>query len=78
MIGLNQDCLGTYIILGLHTVISCLKIEYDYPVHFAVLVGTLILIYFEMNYSKPESIYNPIMAMRFSAMFTFQLDNTKR
>ena len=23
-------------------------------------------------------IYNPIMAMEFSAMFTFQLDNTKR
>ena len=26
----------------------------------------------------PECIYNPIMAMGFSAMFTFQLDNTKR
>ena len=26
----------------------------------------------------PERIYNPIMAMGFSAMFTFQLDNTKR
>ena len=25
-----------------------------------------------------ERIYNPIMAMGFSAMFTFQLDNTKR
>ena len=28
--------------------------------------------------SKPEHIYNPITAMGFSAMFTFQLDNTKR
>ena len=26
----------------------------------------------------PEHIYNPIMAMGFSAMFTFHLDNTKR
>ena len=26
----------------------------------------------------PEGIYNPITAMGFSAMFTFQLDNTKR
>ena len=25
-----------------------------------------------------ERIYNPIMAMGFSAMFSFQLDNTKR
>ena len=28
--------------------------------------------------SQPQRIYNPIMAMGFSAMFTFQLDNTKR
>ena len=27
---------------------------------------------------KPEPIYEPITAMGFSAMFTFQLDNTKR
>jgi hypothetical protein len=26
----------------------------------------------------PERIYDPITAMGFSAMFTFQLDNTKR
>jgi hypothetical protein len=26
----------------------------------------------------PERTYNPITAMGFSAMFTFQLDNTKR
>ena len=26
----------------------------------------------------PERIYNPITAMGFSVMFTFQLDNTKR
>ena len=26
---------------------------------------------------KPKGIYNPITAMGFSAMFTFQLDNTK-
>ena len=35
-----------------------------------------------MNYgdvmSLPECIYYPITAMGFSAMFTFQLDNTKR
>ena len=29
-------------------------------------------------YVLPEHIYNPIMAMGFSAMFTLQLDNTKR
>ena len=27
--------------------------------------------------AKPERIYNPITAMGFSAMFNFQLDNTK-
>ena len=27
--------------------------------------------------TMPERIYNPIMAIGFSAMFTFQLDNTK-
>jgi hypothetical protein len=27
---------------------------------------------------KLERIYNPITAMGFSAMFTFQLDNTER
>ena len=30
------------------------------------------------NLKVPERIYNPITAMGFSAMFTFQLDNTKR
>ena len=29
-------------------------------------------------HNLPERIYNPITAMGFSAMFTFQLDNTKR
>ena len=29
-------------------------------------------------YIVPECIYNPITAIGFSAMFTFQLDNTKR
>ena len=29
-----------------------------------------------MNRPVPERIYNPITAMGFSAMFTFQLDNT--
>ena len=28
--------------------------------------------------TPPERIYNPITAMGFSAMFNFQLDNTKR
>jgi hypothetical protein len=28
--------------------------------------------------AMPERIYNPITAMGFSAMFTFQLDNIKR
>ena len=32
----------------------------------------------EPKYLLPERIYNPITAMGFSAMFTFQLDNTKR
>ena len=30
------------------------------------------------NETMLERIYNPITAMGFSAMFTFQLDNTKR
>ena len=32
----------------------------------------------EVVYVLPEHIYNPITVMGFSAMFTFQLDNTKR
>ena len=35
-------------------------------------------IFFSSRLSMPERIYNPITAMGFSAMFTFQLDNTKR
>jgi hypothetical protein len=31
-----------------------------------------------LSVTMPERIYNPITAMGFSAMFTFQLDNTKR
>ena len=31
-----------------------------------------------LNMTVPKRIYNPIMAMGFAAMFTFQLDNTKR
>jgi hypothetical protein len=30
------------------------------------------------QWTLPERIYNPITAMGFSAMFTFQLNNTKR
>ena len=33
---------------------------------------------FEKEEGVPERIYNLITAMEFSAMFTFQLDNTKR
>ena len=29
-------------------------------------------------WTLPQGIYNPITEMGFSAMFTFQLDNTKR
>ena len=32
----------------------------------------------EIGQTMPERIYNPIMAMGFSTMFTFQQDNTKR
>ena len=32
----------------------------------------------EVELTLPERIYNPITAMGFSAMFTFQLDNTNR
>ena len=32
---------------------------------------------FKYRMTLPELIYNPITAMGFSAMFTFQLDNTK-
>ena len=31
-----------------------------------------------VDMAKPERIYTPITAMGFSAMFIFQLDNTKR
>jgi hypothetical protein len=31
-----------------------------------------------MRIIMPERIYNPIMAIEFSAMFNFQLDNTKK
>ena len=31
-----------------------------------------------LRLSRPNCIYNPITAMEFSAMVTFQLDNTKR
>ena len=37
-----------------------------------------VCMYLQFWNSKPERIYNPITAMGFSAMFTFQLDNTKR
>ena len=41
------------------------------------------MVYFDNSMEKllpaiAKRIYNPIMAMWFSAMFTFQLDNTKR
>ena len=43
-------------------------ISHDYSVNFI-----------QINWwTKPERIYNPIRAMGFLAMFTFQLDNTKR
>ena len=49
------------------------------PIHYIIPYGTgreslksLVLL------TWPEYIYNPITAMGFSAMFTFQLDNTKR
>jgi hypothetical protein len=32
----------------------------------------------DLEEAWPECTYNPITAMGFSAMFTFQLDNTKR
>ena len=32
----------------------------------------------QQQQSLPECIYNPITAMGFSALFTFQLDNTKK
>ena len=34
--------------------------------------------YANFQLTKPERIYNPITPMGFSAMFTFQLNNTKR
>ena len=36
------------------------------------------LIHYTMHPSLPERIYNPITAMGFWVLFTFQLDNTKR
>ena len=36
------------------------------------------MITYFLEQSLLERIYNPITAMGFSAMFTFQLDNTKR
>ena len=45
--------------------------------HYRTLINQL-LSYLYGGVSRPEGIYNPITAMGFSAMFTFQLDNTKR
>ena len=51
---------------------SLVQIMHDYQLQ--------VTINFQLNTNKykPEHIYNPITAMGFSAMFTFQLDNTKR
>ena len=50
--------------------------------HMPRLHGNLKNIVLKSNRFKkgiiPERIYNPITAIGFSAMFTFQLDNTKR
>ena len=61
-------------------------------VAYAELSGVVVLQLFQTRYEsgrsvlndmpgqliKPKRIYNPITAMGFSAMFTFQLGNTKR
>ena len=53
---------------------DALKIKVN-TVFSVYIVFTLI---FNASDIMPERIYNPITAMGFSAMFTFQLDNTKR
>ena len=44
----------------------------------AVILKFLRLKLWLLYRTMPEHIYNPITAMGFSAMFTFQLDNTKK
>ena len=50
-------------------------LEIKYPTLFLFLMAIIGL--FQCD-PWLERIYNPITAMGFSAMFTFQLDNTKR
>ena len=51
-----------------------------HKLHWTLQVWVPYCIYTDYGHkkAKPERIYNPITAMGFSAMFTFQLDNTKR
>ena len=49
-----------------------------YPIIFKQFVEKLGAEFVSWVKAEPERIYNPITAMGFSAMFTFQLDNTKR
>ena len=50
-------------------------LDFYFPFQFWTSIS---LFYLNLNLPLPERIYNPITAMGFSAMFTFQVDNTKR
>ena len=53
-------------------------LESAYMYYSAIIIVTGNSIQICDHKTQFEHIYNPITAMGFSAMFTFQLDNTKR
>jgi hypothetical protein len=63
------------------------KVVEQYPISFSFVCGAvsfdlveqyLLILWSSIPLTLPERIYNPITAMGFSAMFIFQLNNTKR
>ena len=74
------EAMGWAYVSEYHTTIS---VELGVSTKFEVLwiqgcmIQVMILLSSRFWDTRPERIYNPIMAMGFSAMFTFQLDNTK-
>ena len=58
---------------------SLIKIPYQYLNGLRTKLASMHFMSFAtMVVTQAERIYNPITAMGFSAMFIFQLDNTKR
>ena len=71
------------VLVSMHLVTRHVGIQMEGKVHYAQLFqisskNCKLSPLAENNCSEVERIYNPITAMGFSAMFTFQLYNTKR